>query len=799
MKKLFILLFVFSKITSFTSAQVSQNELNPKLLDNVWPAFWIAPPQASLKDFGVFHFRKSFDLDEKPSKFIIHVSADNRYRLFVNGKSIGVGPARGDLHNWNYETYDIAEVLQKGNNKISAVVWNFGKFIPWAQITQKTALIIQGNSDAEKIINTNKSWRVDQNQAYSPIDDTKGLNSFIVVGCGEEVNGAKYPWGWQNNEYNDSFWPLALELERGYPRGVGTGADWYLVPRTIPLLEEKAERIPKIVRIEGENISDQFLKGKSVVIKPNSKIKLLLDQTYLTNAYLQLNVSDGNGSKIKLTYAEALFDANNQKGNRNEIIGKTIKGQYDIFHLSGGQNRVYSPLWFRTYRYIQMEIETSNNPLIINDLYGVFTGYPFQEKAMFASNDTSLQDIWQVGWRTARLCAVETYFDCPYYEQLQYVGDTRIQALISLYVSGDDRLMRKAIDDFNKSRTYEGLTQSRYPSSVQQIIPPFSLFWTNMVYDYFMHRPDDAFIKSQLQGVKNVLYWYEQHLDNQQNMLGAMEWWNFVDWAKEWPWQNEKSIGGEPGGTYDKGHSSIITFQFAYSLNLAAQLFEYYGDTQQASHYKQLGQKIAQSAFQQCFDKIKGVIGDTPDKKHFSQHAIIMAILADAVPQNQVKALIDKLLNDKSLTQATFYFRFYLTQALKKVEMNDLYYANLSPWRDMLKIGLTTFAENPEPTRSDCHAWSSSPNYDFLATICGIMPDQAGFKKVLIRPALGELQNIQGQMPHYQGDIVVSLQRKGKTGIVGEVNLPNSLSGRFVWNGKEIALQAGKNKINLDN
>lgn len=786
-----LLIFIIFGSLSGVYAQILVGEINPILLKEDWEARWIAPSNSSLKDYGVFHFRKTFSLNGKPQKFIIHVSADNRYRFFVNGKSVSTGPARGDLQNWNFETLDIASELQAGKNVLAAVVWNFGDYIPWSQITNKTALIVQGNSDKEQVANTDASWKITKNEAYSPLYDLGKLQTFIVVGCGDEVKGEKYLWNWEKPEFNDENWTKPRLLEYGTPRGVGTGADWHLVPRTIPQMEEKQERIGKIVRSEGGNVSDNFLKGNAVTIPVNSKITLLLDQTHLTNAYPQLLVSGGKGAKIELTYAEALFDKDNQKGNRNEVKDKKIKGNYDIFHLEGGENKLYSTLWFRTYRYIQMEITTTENALTIKDFHGIFTAYPFQEKASFSSNDNVLKDIWNVGWRTARLCAAETYFDCPYYEQLQYVGDTRIQSLISLYVTGDERLMRKAITDFDKSRTYEGLTQSRYPSSVQQIIPTFSLFWTNMVYDYFMHRKDDEFVKSQLQGVENVLNWYEERIDNQKNMLGGMTWWNFVDWAKQWPWDSGKNIGGEPDGVHD-GNSSIVSFQYAYSLNLAAQLFDYYGKTAQASHYRQLAQKIAKSTFELCVDKDKNIISDTPEKQRFSQHAIIMGILSEGIPANQQKAFMEKVLTDKSLIQATFYFRFYLTQALKKAGMNELYYSNLTPWRDMLAAGLTTFAENPEPTRSDCHAWSSSPNYDFLATICGIMPASAGFQSVLIQPALGELQSAEGRMPHPQGEISVKLTRKGKTGIIAEITLPPNLGGKFVWNGKEVKLESEK-------
>jgi hypothetical protein len=156
-----------------------------------------------------------------------------------------------------------------------------------------------------------------------------------------------------------------------------------------------------------------------------------------------------------------------------------------------------------------------------------------------------------------------------------------------------------------------------------------------------------------------------------------------------------------------------------------------------------------------------------------------------------------KILNDQSLIQATFYYRFYLNRAMVQAGMADLYYSQLTPWRDMLKIGLTTFAEKPEPSRSDCHAWSASPLYDFLATICGIMPDAPGFRTVRIAPALGELKQVLGTMPHPSGTITVDLNRKGENGISGEITLPENVKGTFIWNGKKIDLKGGKQKVEL--
>ena len=789
-KMLFLAISFFIGTPVF--AQSSDANINPDLLTKRWQASWVSHPTASPKDYGVYHFRRTFDLDSQPEKFIIHVSADNRYRLFVNGQSVCRGPARGDLMHWRFETVDIAPYLVKGKNTIAAVVWNFGELIPGAQMTLRTAFVLQADDPRNNFANTDPKWKVIQNLAYSPV--SPALNSFNFVGPGEKIVADKYPWGWQQTDFNDSNWAKVRLLDKAVPPGVATNNTWMLVPRTIPPMEDKLQRIDKVRRTAGVEINDNFFDGQHKLIVPAStRVTILFDQTFLTTAYPELSVSGGEDSQIVLTFSEALFDSKMQKGNRNEIEGRKINGFSDTFLPDGGDNRLFSTLWFRTWRYLQMDIQTKDEPLTINDFYGRFTAYPFKENAVFASSDPSIKNIWDVGWRTARLCANETYFDCPYYEQLQYVGDTRIQALISLYVSGDDRLMRNAIAAFDDSRVPEGLTQSRYPCSSMQIIPPYSLFWVAMVHDYWMHRDDPQFVKSYLPGIDSVLNWHEKYIGS-NGMLGATPWWNFVDWS--WKWDTNKGIGGVPASDA-QGRSSILTLQYVYALNYAAQLNDNLGKKYFADHYRKLADSLKKSAYKLCWDDKRGLLADTPDKKIFSQHANILAVLVDLVPPNEQQKLMEKVISEKDLIQCTFYFRYYLVRAIKKVGLGDRYIEMLQPWRDMLKIGLTTFAENPEPTRSDCHAWSASPNYDLLATVCGIEPAEPGFKSVKIEPHLGPLTWVEGKMPHPLGQISVRLERNGKTGIKGSITLPPGLTGRFLWNGKSVTLKPGPQTVAL--
>src|SRR5688500_3773893 len=133
---------VFTLATLLAQSQ-SHPDINPELLRHQWKAVWIGPKLTmGESDEGVFHFRRSFELADKPSSFLIHVTADNRYRLFVNGKGVGLGPARGDKVHWHYETFDLAPYLKTGKNTIAAQVWNLGNKGPVAQMTiGKTAFL----------------------------------------------------------------------------------------------------------------------------------------------------------------------------------------------------------------------------------------------------------------------------------------------------------------------------------------------------------------------------------------------------------------------------------------------------------------------------------------------------------------------------------------------------------------------------------------------------------------------------------------------------------------------------------
>jgi len=172
-----------------------------------------------------------------------------------------------------------------------------------------------------------------------------------------------------------------------------------------------------------------------------------------------------------------------------------------------------------------------------------------------------------------------------------------------------------------------------------------------------------------------------------------------------------------------------------------------------------------------------------------------MAILTGAVPDGERRALMERVLDDSSLTQAGYYFKFYIFEALREAGLGHRYLEQLAPWQEMLALGLTTTPEQPAPSRTDSHAWAAHPNFGLLATVLGIRPGEPGFKSVVITPQLGPLQEAEGWLPHPLGLIEVKLRRigedGGEAGIEARITLPAGLEGVFDWGGKKVALRPG--------
>ena len=391
-----------------------------------------------------------------------------------------------------------------------------------AQVTHETGFLVQGDTQAEAVVNSDRTWKAVRNDAVSllPIDRAAISYEYFVGGPGEQVEGAKISVGLgvarlrpcrlgrrqrdhDRRAPRDPRYPVALDARAPRDSADAGGA------RTLCAHRARGGRAAgggAARRQDG--LDDRAAHDSDAAARSRSPDDRLPRAGHERRAR-RVNRAD--------LYGGASDEGASARGRARKAIAtrstaKSSPGLRDRFLPDGGARRLFRPLWWRTFRYVEVAVQTADEPLVIGDVRALFTAYPFEERGRFESSDPELSRIWEVGWRTARLCAHETYMDTPYWEQLQYIGDARIQALLSLYVGGDDRLVRHAIELFDESRIPDGLTQSRYPTMLPQIIPPFSLFWIGMMHDLYAWGGDQVFAKRYLNGANATLEWFAARL-----------------------------------------------------------------------------------------------------------------------------------------------------------------------------------------------------------------------------------------------------------------------------------------------
>lgn len=768
-------------------------------------ALWITVPEIDAQGYGVYYFRKSLTLTSVPEEMPVSVSGDSRYALYVNGVLVSQGPAKSDLKHWNYEQVDLAPFLRTGDNVVAARVVNEGALHAESHLSRHTAFLLVGGNRMARQLDTDSTWMCIHDTAYAPLSVSWG--GYMAVSPGDIVDMHRQIADWNAPVCDLSGWrsarPLAVPMYNDAPVPYGTAAMWQLQASVLPQMEMTPQRITT-VRQSSVKIPAGFLEGNApLTIPAHTRAVILLDQQQETNAFVTLSLDGGDHATVSLTYQESLYERPQEdvvdgmgqrlyrKSDRDKVDGMIIGGRKDSIICNGLSRQEYTTLTWRTFRYIQLRVCTADEPLVINDLYGTFTGYPFQLASTIDTDNSELKKILDIGWHTARLCAHETYMDCPYYEQLQYLGDTRIQALVTLYNTRDDRLVKNFLTQADLSRQPEGVTLSRYPSTTDQIIPAYSLAYILSLHDYMMYGSDERFVADKLPGTRQILEYYARYQQGDGRVKG-LPWWNFSDWVDDEGWQ----AGVAPAGS--DGCSALTDMYLLLAYRAAASLETAYGMEGYRRRYEEQAERLEKTIQARYWDAGRQLFADDAEHRYFSQHTNALAILADVVEGDVALAVAKRLTADKSLSRASVYFKFYLDEALVRAGLGDDYLSWLDIYRENMRLGLTTWAETSDlqTTRSDCHAWGASPNIEVYRTVLGIESAAPGFSQVVIQPHLGGIRRIGGSVPWRDGDIKVCYEQKGK-GLRATVILPRGLSGAFVWDARKYPLHEGVNEFNL--
>jgi alpha-L-rhamnosidase len=779
-----------------------------------WPCKWVGCEGCDRPSF-VAAYKLSFSLDDAATPRI-HVTADQRYELFLDGERQGRGPERGDGLNWFYETYDLE--LSPGPHVLVARVWSMDQRThqaPAAQVSVRSGFLLAADAPHTDLLGTGIApWEAKELDGYEfLLPPFRGAGE--LAGGTVRVDGARLPWGFKKgsgdgwrpvidldtarDQLNSSSWG-DVDPHRLRPAVLPPMLD---VPRSTAVVrhvDEPDGTQTTAFRVEAKRcLGDEMDSWQEIasgqgdcVVAAKSRRRVVLDLGDYYCGYPELAVSRGRGTRVRVHWAEALFsgpDPNSAKGNRDEVEGKYFIGRGDEFLPDGGEARVFDSLWWSCGRYVELLVETGDEPVTMHAFRIRETRYPLEWEGSLDLGDDRFNRALPILWRGLQMCSHETYMDCPYYEQLMYAGDTRLEVLTTYVATRDDRLPRKAVEMFARSLLPTGLTQSRYPCACRQVIPQFALFWVAMVHDYALWRGDLDFVRSLMVPVRTVCDAFLASVGS-DGLLRTPEGWNWIDWVPEW----SATRGAHP--LDETGLSGVNNWQLVMVLTLAEKLERWVGLEERADRLCGEAKALADRATEAFWREDQGLIADTPTGSSLSEHAQCYALLSGLLEEGKRERVLSGLLSDLDLARATIYFQHYLFEALTQAGRADAILDRLDLWYGLPGMGFKTTLEAPEPSRSDCHAWGAHPIYHAFASILGIRPAAPGFERVTITPQLGGLPRAAGVLMHPRGEIQVRFQREGDR-LVGDVDLPDGVSGELLFGSARVALSSGAQEIDV--
>ncbi|PKX90732.1 putative rhamnosidase B [Aspergillus novofumigatus IBT 16806] len=690
----------------------------------IWAPNWIDSSPANTAG-KIVRFTRLVSLTSPATRALVHCSADTRYKLFVNGVRAAVGPARGSPLIWYYDTVDIAPYLRVGDNEIVFVVMRYFNACRGAMAFERTAfpgLTVVGTIETQ-----------------TETVDVQSRDGWLV-----QVNeSVRFPMGLVDDMFlhiNERITPAVLEepvtpMVYGIRTANGDLSPWRLRPRQIPMPEETPVGVDLVRKCQSSsNGVDKwtvFLNPKQTLTLPaNSSHVLEIQAEVHSTAFLRWSFRSVQASRVtlKVTYSEGYeqeppsYPFFRRKADRLDAENGRLIGPYDevTIDLSAGKTTIYEPFWFRTFRLIRLEIASGPAPVELLSFDATQVNYPMAVKASWQEDGNEYSErIWEVSIRTMRNCMFDGYSDCPFYEQLQYSGDSRSVGLFHYLLSGDDRLMRQAITNFAASVTPEGLTQSRFPSHVPQIIAGFSLYWILQVCDHHLYFGDTAYARSFLPRIDGVLEFFHAHIDS----LGLVsnlpdDVWQYVDWVTNWGATDAHPDKGVPTSGRKSNRHTFFSLLYAYVLKQTALLLH-----------------------DHCYDGrfFTDSTADVADGDAYSQHCQVFAVLSGAVAESDRVRLLTESFADASFAKCSYVMQFYALRAFSLAgdEAYEAYWGRVwDPWRRMLECNLTTWEEDDVRQRSDCHAWGSVPIYEYCTELAGVRIDAPGARRVLFKPRL---------------------------------------------------------------
>ncbi len=707
-------------------------------MDKVWKAKWMIDRKFyGLTPVNVFHkemadttddkhkeelknyhmlVRKKFLLKEVGKEAYLDITADDYYKLYINGHFVGQGPAPSYYFHYAYNRYEVGKYLRKGENLIAVHVYYQGLINRvWNSGDYRQGLIAELSIDHELVLYTDETWKAKRALEFIG-NETIGYDTQFR----EDIDSRLQEKNWRELNYKDDTWEyLQVHLTD----------DHKLVLQETPVIN--------------------VYEVKPTLIEQLEEGHYLIDFGQEITGQFKAEALGEAGQEITILCGEELRE-DHVKRVRHEM--RCNCNYKDTWILSGSKD-VLEFYDYKAFRYV--EVISPIGTIIPESMCALVRHYPMEEeKCKFASSNELLNAIWSICKNGVKYGTQEGYLDCPSREKGQYLGDATVTSHSHLYLSGDLRIFKKCLKDFALSSYICPGIMAVAPGSFMQEIADFSLQWPYQLLNYYMHSNDIEFLKEMYPIAEGIIRHFKQYQREDGLLEKVSDKWNLVDWPDtlrdDYDFELSKPIG--------EGCHNVINAFFCGAVKTLNEIRDILG-----MDYLDEFEDLKKAYINAFYDKERKLFRDSTVSGHCSLHSNMLPLFWGLVPKEAEHSVIE-LIREKKL-QCGVYNAYFLLKGLAKAGAYDLVYELLTSeeersWANMVREGATTcfeaWGKEQKNNTSLCHPWASAPISVIIEDILGIRPLEPGWGKISFTPHLPKsLDYLHVEFETIQGRIVL--------------------------------------------
>jgi len=668
-------------------------------------------------------------------KYFLRITADDYYKVYVNGTYIGQGPAPAYPEKYYYNTYDItSELNAKITPNIIAVhlyyqglvnrVWNSGE-----ERIALAAEILKKSQD--KVWHTPLVWKYKKSEAYT--GERIGYDTQFL----ENFDSRLWDKAWNQRECSSDGWS---------PMEKACWADYRLVPQpTKELL---------------------VYKKRAAVVKQTEENKWFIDAGEEVTGGLYLRAEGTAGKKIRLLFGEELTE----DGMVRYEMRCGCKYE-EIWTLADGECEL-EPFDYKGFRYALLEAEKG---AALKEIQLSLRHYPLEESlCTLKTDDIRMEQIFSLCKNTVKYGTQEAYLDCPTREKGQYLGDAVITARSQVWLTGSTEMLRKCIDQFSQTAMVCPGLLAVAPGSVMQEIADFSLLWPELLMTDYFFTGDKKFLAQYYSVADGILNYFSKYAGQDGLLNQVAEKWNLVDWPENLRDNYDFSLTRPIVGL---GYHNVINALYVGAVKTVSQIEEKLG-------YSPRDWTALRDAYcRMFFREESGVFADSAVSSHASVHSNIYALYFGLVPKEHVETVADFLV--KKGFCCGVMLSYYMLRALAQAGRYEEVYRLLvnegeHGWVNMLRENATTcfeaWGKEQKWNTSLCHPWATAPISIIIEEIAGIKPAPQSASGYRCCPHIPEsIKRFELKVPWKEGSLTVK-KDNGKVEYGWEAN---SCGGKY--------------------